>query len=228
MKKYDFFLFDADNTLYDFDHAEDVSLSVVFNGFGISYNDGLKTRYREINLQEWENFEKGLTTKEILLVRRFERLFEEKQLKINASYFNEHYIRELAKGTFLIEGAEEICKTLTVADKKIYIVTNGDKFIQESRIGFSDIYKFIINTFISEHVGFNKPQIEYFNYVFASIPDFIKEKSLIIGDSLSADIKGGINAGIDTCWFNRYGQKNPTDLKPTYEIRNLREINKFI
>jgi len=231
LKKYDIFLFDADNTLYDFDMAEVNALKIVFECCGFSYTEEIRQIYRKINKEMWESFEKGEISKEDLQTLRFERFFAEAGVSCDYkdfSDFNNKYLYELGKGAFLIDGAFEICKDIVEAGKKIYIVTNGILATQTSRIKYSTIKDYITDFFVSEFVGFQKPHISYFEYVFSKITEFDKEKVLIIGDSLTADIQGGINAGIDTCWFNPLGEANNTGIMPSFEIARLSELHEFI
>lgn len=228
MKKYEIFLFDADGTLYDYDMAEANALKTMFHHCSFAYDEGIRTRYREINTQVWDSFEKGELSKEVLQTLRFDRLFADIGVEHDSKGFNEKYLFELGKGSFLIEGALEICREIVSYGKKIFIVTNGILATQEARIKHSLIKDYISDSFVSEGIGFQKPNIKYFEYVFLNIPQVEKDKILIIGDSLSADIAGGNNAGIDTCWFNESRIENQTDIKPTYEISSLKELQNFI
>jgi len=228
MKKYDIFLFDADGTLYDYDMAEANALKTMFVNCGFDYSENIRTKYREINSQVWESYEKGEISKDDLQILRFSRLFKNFGISYDAENFNKKYLIELGKGTFLIDGALEICKEITLCNKKIYIITNGILATQETRIKHSLIKEYISDFFVSEVVGFQKPDTKYFEYVVSNIPQAEKAKMLIIGDSLSADIQGGCNAGIDSCWFNENSKDNHTNAKPTYEIKKLNEIWKFI
>ena len=228
MKKYDIFLFDADGTLYDYDLAEAHALKSMFHQSGFPYSEEIRMTYRKINQEVWDLFEKGELTKDVLQTLRFDRLFAEIGVDYDAHIFNEKYLFELGKGSFLIKGTLEICEAIAAFDKKIFIVTNGILATQEARIKHSLIAHYISDSFVSEHIGFQKPDIRYFEYVFAHIPKIDKNKILIIGDSLSADIAGGNLAGIDTCWFNESLTKNQTDIKPTYEINSLKELQQFI
>jgi len=228
MRKYDIFLFDADGTLFDYDMAEANALKLMFDSCGFAYTESIRQKYREINSQVWESFEKGEISKEELQTARFSRLLDYIGVRHDAKDFNEKYLYELGKGAFLIGGALEICEQIALSGKKIYIVTNGILATQTSRIKHSDIKDYISDFFVSEHVGYQKPHISYFEYVFSHIPQVGKDKVLIIGDSLTADIQGGLNAGIDSCWFNESKKKNGTGIIPTYEIYNLSEIQKFI
>jgi len=228
MKKYELFLFDADNTLYDFDKAESCALKTMFDYCGFEYSERVLAIYRGINSQAWRDYEDGKISKKDLQSIRFERFFSEIGVWHDVTDFNAKYLAELGRGTFLINGAEDICKEIVSKGKQIFIVTNGILATQESRIKHSLIKEYISGFFVSEFVGFQKPDVRYFDYVFEHIPKIPKEKILIVGDSLKADIAGGHNAGIDNCWFNEHGIENTTSITPTYEIRKLSEVAMFV
>jgi YjjG family noncanonical pyrimidine nucleotidase len=228
MNKYDIFLFDADGTLFDYDLAEENALKIMFDHYNFDYSESIRLKYREINTQVWERYEKGEITKEELQGLRFSQLFNDIGVNCNANSFNEKYLLELGKGAFLIDNALDICKEITSNHKKIYIVTNGILATQKARIEHSLIKDYISDFFVSEFIGFQKPHIRYFEYVFSHIPCVEKDRIMIIGDSISADITGGNNAGIDSCWLNRFGTANNTDIVPTYEIKDLKELKKYI
>ena len=224
MKIYDIFLFDADGTLYDFIKAEANALKIMFEYCGFGYTDSIRTRYREINEPLWRCHEKGEISLDQLQVLRFENLFKDLGVYHDPQDFNTRYLLELGKGSFLIDGALDICREIVSRGKKIFIVTNGLSATQASRIRHSPIRDYISDVFVSEHIGFQKPDKGFFDYVFPRIPQVGKDKILIIGDSLTADIAGGNNAGIDTCWFNQHGVENGTGIAPVYEIRELKQI----
>ena len=228
MKKYDIFLFDADNTLYDFDKAEAHAFEISFRNYGFHYTDAIREKYREINRQEWDKLEKGEISKDDLQTSRFVRLFDYVSVECDAKQFNDKYLYELGKGAFLIDGAREICEHIVSRGKKIYIVTNGILATQTSRIQHSSIKDHISDFFVSEFVGHQKPHPAYFEYVLSRIGQIAKCKILIVGDSLASDIQGGINIGIDTCWFNAKNADNHTGIAPTYEIRSLNEVSQFV
>jgi len=227
MKNYDVFLFDADGTLFDFNMAETNALKIIFKNCNFKFSDDILAKYREINIRAWESYEKGEISKSELQVIRFERLFEYAGIKHDEKEFNDMYLYELGKGSFLIEGALEICKEIKAAGGIIYIVTNGILATQEARIKHSLIKDYISGYFVSEHIGYQKPHKSYFDYVFSHIVPAEKEKIIIIGDSLTADIAGGNNAGIDSCWFNASCKFNDTDITPVYEISSLLELRNF-
>ena len=228
MKKYDIFLFDADGTLYNFDIAEANALKVMFNNYGFGYSDETLAKYRKINVHLWDSYEKGEVSKDDLQTLRFSRLFEAIGIHYDETDFNKKYLAELGKGAFLIDGALEMCREIIKNGKLIYIVSNGIMATQEARIKHSLIKDYISDFFVSEFVGYKKPDVEYFEYVFSHIPQVGKDKILLVGDSLSADIAGGNNAGIDTCWFNMDRNENQTGIMPTYEISRLHELNSFV
>ena len=222
------FLFDADGTLFDYDMAESNALERMFTSRNFDYSENIRLKYREFNSQVWNRYEKNEITKEELQTLRFEHLFDYIGVTCDEKNFNEEYLHELGKGAFLIPGALEICKAIVSKGKRIYIVTNGILATQQSRIKHSKIKNYISDFFVSEHIGYQKPHVLYFEYVFANIQTINKAKTLIIGDSLSADIAGGNNAGIDSCWLNISREKNTTNIIPTYEISELIELCKFI
>ena len=228
MKKYDIFLFDADDTLYDFTLSSANALRVMFEYCGFEYSDKVQATYWEINAQAWASYEKGEISVEELQRVRFARLFNNVGVSHDIEDFNARYLYELGCGAFLLEGTRSICREIVANNKQVYIVTNGLIATQEARAKQSPIAKYISEVFASEAIGYQKPDKEFFNYVCAHITDACKSQMLIIGDSLRADVVGGNNAGIDTCWFNAHGADNPMSIKPTYEIQKLSQLRQFI
>ena len=226
--KYDILLFDADNTVLDFDSSEEQALKRAFAKVGLHFDQNVLTVYRKNNIAQWQLFEKGELTKPQVLINRFILTFEDLQLpndeldKVATLY--EEYLKF---GFFVVPHAEEVLTELQ-KNCQLYIVSNGVAEIQNSRMKGSGLEKYFRERFVSETVGYPKPQIEYFNYCFEHIADFDKSKTLIIGDSLTSDIQGGVNAGIDTCWFNPMHAKNTSQLTPTYEIDDLRQLLQLV
>ncbi|MDR0399837.1 MAG: YjjG family noncanonical pyrimidine nucleotidase, partial [Treponema sp.] len=188
------FLFDADGTLFDYDMAEENALKIMFDHYDLEYSENVRLKYQEINSHAWKSYENNEITKTELQTLRFTRLFNEIGVHCDVNHFNERYLNELGKGSFLTDGALEICREITSCNKKIYIVTNGILATQEARIEHSAIKKYISGFFVSEFIGYQKPHALYFEYVFSHIPQIDRDKILIIGDSLSADIAGGNNS----------------------------------
>lgn len=224
----DTLLFDLDNTLLDFDKAEANALTKALGDAGVTVTEGMRDRYNKINLAQWKLLEQGKVTREEVKIRRFKLLFQEFDIKVSPQKAARYYQTYLGQGHYFIEGAEEVLQELS-KKFRIYLVTNGTLSVQRGRLKSSGIEKYLEGVFVSEEIGYNKPSIEYFNKCFAQIPDFKKENTVIIGDSLSSDIQGGINAGIKTIWFHR-----PQDLtenpqpKPDYEIRSLKSLLKML
>jgi len=225
MKTYDIFLFDADNTLYDFDKCSTHALETIFAEHNLPYTADIPKLFYDIGTPLWERFERGQISGRELQKVRFANLFAELDIYLDPVEFNGKYLYALGRSPFLVDGALEICRELTEQGKKIYIVTNGFQISQQTRMEFSGLRQYISGCFISEIIGHEKPGTGFFDYVFSNIPDVQKERVLIVGDSLTADIAGGNNYGIDNCWFNFRKEENRTDIVPTYEIKHLNEIS---
>lgn len=227
-KSYRTFLFDADDTLFDYGKAEEHALKAAFSLYGFYYNEDALNNYKGINSALWKSFEQGEVTKEALQSLRFSRLFEKLSISCDAHLFNKNYLLKLGEGSQLLDDAEQICRFLKENGKQLYIITNGISATQKSRMENSGIKDCFEKMFISEEIGFQKPKQEFFDCVLSDIQESENEEILIVGDSLTSDIKGGNNAGIDTCWFNPNGVINETTAIPTYEIRSLDEIKLFV
>ena len=215
-------LFDLDNTILDFDRAEEHAIHKTFEILGIEPSDANKRRYSEINLSQWKLLERGEITREKLLTRRFDLLFEELKADCDSSFAWNTYERELAKGYYFVDGAQELLCRLK--KHRLFIVSNGTATVQKGRIEGTGIERFFEDIFISELIGYNKPDKRFFDYCFAHIKDFHREETLLVGDSLTSDILGGINAGIRTCWFHGEGASNETEIQPDFEIMKLSEL----
>ncbi|MBY8913376.1 YjjG family noncanonical pyrimidine nucleotidase [Bacillus sp. YC2] len=223
MKNYQTLLFDIDNTLLDFTASENDALQKLFQDTEIELTAEVEARYKSMNQGLWKAFEEGEMTRDEVVNTRFTLLFKEYGYEADGVLLNQKYRQYLEEGHQLIDGAYELIKSLhPVYD--LYIVTNGVSRSQYKRLRDSGLYPFFKDIFVSEDTGFQKPMKEYFDYVFARIPDFSAEQALIIGDSLSADMKGGQMAGLDTCWFNPGQKANESGVVPTYEIHSLDEL----
>ena len=218
-----YILFDVDDTLLDFGKAEAAAIRKTFERIGIPVTEELIRRYSEINAQQWARFEKGEITREKLLTERFDILFSELGINVPSEMAQASYEYLLGIGHYFVDGAEELLEALK--DKyELYIVSNGNASVQDRRLKSAGIIPYFKDIFISERVGFNKPSAEFFEACFKRIPGFEKDKAVVVGDRLSSDILGGINAGVRTCWFNPKGEAPDPDIPADYEIKHLSEL----
>lgn len=221
---YQVVLFDADDTLFDFSQAEAYALNNTCSQFGLESNPNLADSYRQLNQQLWDEFEKGLIDQATLRVERFNRLFKEQDVAFNANEFSQSFVKHLSEAAFIINGAVELCNKLLEKGIRIAIITNGIKEVQHGRISRSELANMFEHIIISEDAKSQKPHPEIFDYAFQKLNLTDKNGVLIVGDSLSSDIRGGMNYNIDTCWYNPKSLVNATDIKPTYEIAKLDEL----
>lgn len=227
LKTYKTLLFDVDNTLLDFDAAEKSALRLLFEEQRILYTLELEDQYKKINQRLWKSFEEGKMDRDEVVNTRFTLLFKELGQAVDGVLLEKKYRSYLDEGHQLIEGALEFIHNLQ-QQYDLYIVTNGVSKTQQKRLRDSGLYPLFEDIFVSEDTGYQKPMKEYFDYVSARIPGYSAEETLIIGDSLSSDIKGGQQAGIDSCWFNPNKLSNRTDIVPTFEIQMLHELYKIL
>jgi 2-haloacid dehalogenase len=226
--KYELLLFDADGTLFDFEKCEAEALNNTLNSFNISSaNHDLPALFKQVNHKIWEEFENKSITADNLKVERFKRYFELIKIDTDPGNFSAQYLINLSKGTYLLSGAYELLKSIST-DFKIVIVTNGLTSVQKPRFENSAIHSFVDSYVISEEFGIPKPNSEIFEYALSQVDHPEKSTTLMIGDKLSSDIKGGRDFGVDTCWYNPEQQNNSTDIKPDYEIKALSELEQII
>ncbi len=212
--RYDTILLDADGTLLDFARSEREAVGQTMTAFGIDPTEERIRAYSAINDSLWKALERGEIEKQVLLWQRFDLFLTHFGLpgdEARARSMAEHYMHALSQKGYLLEGALELCRAL-YGKARLYIVTNGVKFIQEGRYAISGLGAYMDGIFISEAVGAEKPSPAYFAYVAEHIPDFDPSRTLMVGDSLTSDIKGGVGYGLDTCWYN------PKGLAPTAEL----------
>ena len=223
MSRYPYLLFDADNTLFDFEAANHNAFAGVCEYCGLVYSEELYEFYESINRPLWHQLDLGEVTKEFLVVERFRRFLAQKGIDRDPAECNRIQLAGLGSSTALLPHALEVVKKLAQTHK-LYIVTNAVASVQRSRLANSAIAPYITAAFISEEAGAAKPSRAYFDYVMARIDGITPDNCLVIGDSLSSDIKGANNAGLPACWYNLKGDPRPADLSIDYEIRDLREL----
>ena len=229
MKRYKTLLFDVDDTLLDFHAAQDQALDQLFTSVDIKPTATVKHAYATYNQGLWEKLERNEITRDELMATRFPTFFKEhfgKELANNS--LNDRYLQFLANGHQALPGARELLENLAARDYELYIVTNGVKFIQEKRLRESKFEQYFKQIFISETLGAQKPSQLFFKRAFEQIAGFDKDKTLIIGDSLSSDMLGGQNAGIDTLWLNRKQQVADPKIKIDLEASSLEQISDLL
>lgn len=222
-------LLDLDDTILDFHKAEHIALAKTLKSFGLEPSQAIMDRYSEINQWHWKQLELGLLTRKEVLVGRYRQLFDEHSIDVPAEDAQALYEKNLSIGHYFIPGAEELLERL-YGKYRLYLASNGTAVVQHGRLESSGIEKYFDKIFISEEIGADKPSTEFFEAAFSAIPDFKKSETVMIGDSLTSDIKGGIASGIHTVWFNPRGKKNETlfsatPIIPETEIKSLKEID---
>lgn len=221
--KYKWLLFDADDTLLDFKLGEKRAITATFESVGLPTDDEVIETYSRINDDLWKMLERGEVTKDRLKVLRFEQFCEHYGFDLDGAALADAYVENLKKQTVLLDGAEDVCRAL-YGKYKMYIITNGIEAVQTARFGGCAIKEYFEKCYISDAIGVAKPKKGFFDAVAADIPDFDKSQALIIGDSLTSDIKGGVEYGIDTCWLNSHGKDVPEGMNITYVIKDIREV----
>lgn len=226
--KYDVILFDADDTLLDFGKAEQAALTQVFEEFHLPLTEEIREGYLEINHGLWKALERGEIEKPQVLARRFQDTFAKFGIPGPADgSFEARYQILLGEGAYLVDGAVELLTELK-RDFRLAIVTNGVTATQTSRLRLCGLDRIIPDVFISEKIGVAKPQQGFFDAVFAALGEPDRSRVLIVGDSLTSDMRGGEIAGIDSCWYNPKGKANDTAVRPTYEISDLAQLHGIV
>lgn len=226
--KYSTLLFDLDGTLLDFDAYEQIALENLFSEHNVPFTSEIRNTYDLINKNLWLQYEKGEIPFDQVLNSRFSEALKLHNLEIDGCEWENKYREYLADGYFLIDGALEICEKLSKTHRMI-IVTNGIRNTQIKRLRMSGLYKFFSEIFDSQSIGFQKPDRRFFEHVINYIDDKELDKLLIIGDSPNTDILGGINMGIETCWFNPSNKmlSGLNMIKSTYTINHLSELQEI-
>jgi len=221
--KYPYLLLDADNTLFDFDAGNRHAFHEVCARYDIPDTDESFLCYERCNNAMWTAFDRGECTKDFLVIERFRLFLKEMGLDRNPVLCNDLHLQVLGQNTLMLPHAQEVCRMLS-QEHRLYIVTNAVASVQRSRLEGSAIASYISGAFISEEAGASKPSAAYFDYVFSHIDGITRDNCLLVGDSLSSDIRGANNAGIPCCWYNPKKAARPGDLRIDYEIRDLRQL----
>ncbi len=221
--KYEMLLFDLDDTLLDFEANERESLETLFTDNGFTFNKEIFATYHRINKELWNGYEKGTLDLNEVLNTRFSKTLHQLGQTVDGVLWEMQYRTLLGQGYQLMEGAYDLCQQLSKSHR-LFIITNGVTETQLNRLRLSRLHPFFEEIFTSQELGYQKPAKEFFDYVKEHIKEFKADKALVIGDSLSSDIKGGYLAGIDTCWINRKNTENTLGIPITYTITKLPEL----
>ena len=226
--KYEVIIFDADETLFDFKKSEREAFKNTMLEFNIEYDENYHLKeYSDVNTAIWKEFEEGLITQKKLKVERFKRLSDKLNIKFDETLFAKSYMKHLSHASFLYDDSIELLESLH-KNHRLIIITNGLKDVQDGRIRKSIVAKYFEDIVVSEEVNVAKPDPKIFEISLNDIKYMDKSKVLMVGDSLTSDIKGGINFNIDTCWFNPNKVINKTEIKPTYEISSLMDLKDIV
>jgi 2-haloacid dehalogenase len=226
--KYEIIIFDADETLFDFRKSEKYAFENTMLEFNMEYDEDYHLKiYSDINKIIWNEFEEGLISQEKLKTERFKRLSDKLNIHFDEIKFSESYLKHLSNASFLYDDSIPLIESLS-EDYRLSIITNGLNDVQDNRIRKSIISNYFEDIIISEVVKVAKPDPKIFELALNNINHTDKSKVLMVGDSLTSDIQGGINFGIDTCWYNPNRILNKAGIKPTYEISSLMELPKIL
>ena len=221
---YKFLLFDLDHTLLDFDAAEDVALTQLLKEEGVMDIQAYKDYYVPMNKALWKDLELKKITKQELVDTRFSKLFEYFGIEKDGKNLANRYQFFLAQQGQVFSGAVELLDNLIDRGYELYAATNGITAIQTGRLAQSGLAPYFNQVFISEQLQTQKPDALFYEKIGQQIAGFDKEKCLMIGDSLTADIQGGNNSGIDTIWYNPHRLVNKTGAQPTYEVHSYQAL----
>lgn len=227
MKKIKAILYDVDGTLLDFETQEEVALSYCFKKYNLGELSEEKLElYKRINLGYWEMFEKNLITKEKLVVKRFEDYLEALGVTLNAEEVNDTYFSKLGDTIVFKDNSYELVKSLKGKIKQ-YVVTNGAIRVQKTKLAKSGFDKLMDDVFISDEVGYQKPRKEFFDAIKNRLGDVANDEILIVGDSLTSDMKLADNCNLISCFYNPKKKDYKVDFKIDYEISDLNEVKKI-
>ena len=220
-------LLDIDDTILDFHECAKATILRASEDFGVDFTQDMLSFYMEQNAFLWGQYEKGIITREDIFRTRFPLLFKEYGYDVDGIEFENAFQKYFKTQYKFVNGAVELVEYLA-SKYDLYVASNSLLETQVSRLTSAGLYKYFKRLFVSDAIGYQKPTKEFFEGCFCQIPNFKKEETIIIGDSLSSDIKGGCMVGIKTCWFNPKQIKNNTEFKADYEITSLDEIKNIL
>lgn len=220
-------LLDIDDTILDFQECAKATILRASEDFCVDFTEEMLTYYMEQNAFLWGQYEKGIISREDIFRTRFPLLFKEYGYDVNGLAFEDAFQKYFKTQYKFVEGAVELVEYLA-SKYDLYVASNSLLSTQVSRLTNAGLYEYFKDLFVSDAIGYQKPTKEFFEGCFCKIPNFSKEETIIIGDSLSSDIKGGCQVGIKTCWYNPKKLQNNTEFKADYEITSLDEIKNIL
>ena len=218
---------DLDDTILDFHKAERLAVAKTFREFGVEPTEAVLSRYHEINKLHWQRLEKGELTRDQVLTGRFQMLFQELGHPMDPNKVARSYEHNLGIGHYFLPGALEAVQQLH-KKYRLFLASNGTASVQHSRLTSAGLYPYFEQVFISQDLGYNKPAKEFFDACAARIPGYVPEDAMMVGDSLTSDILGGLHAGIATCWVNPDHTPAPADIRPDYQIESLAQLPELL
>lgn len=223
MPSYRWLFFDADDTLFDYDLAEATALRRTFADSTLPFDEAYAPLYQRINSAIWRRFEAGLITSAALRVQRWTDLFAEAGIQADPAAFSERYLGNLSQCADLTPDALAVVQALAPR-YQMAIITNGLKQVQRPRLARSAVAPYFPVLAISEEIGAAKPDPRFFDAAFALAGQPARSEVLVIGDSLTSDIRGGLNYGLDTCWFNRKHLPADPACPSRYQVAELKDL----
>lgn len=228
MKSINTVLWDVDDTLLDFGKSQRYAIQKTFEQFHLEITEEIIHSYIEINDRYWKKIERGEISKEEVLTLRFQTLFERHAIPFaEVEQFQSCYQKLLGSVYYYRDDSIELCRILQ-GQVRQYVVTNGIRATQVSKLSLSGLDLVMDDIFISDEIGFVKPQTEYFAACSLKIPEYDPSRTMIVGDSLTSDMLGGNNSKITTCWYNPEQIKNDLAISIDYEITNLWQIRDIL
>lgn len=214
---------DLDDTILDFHRAERIAISKTFRAFGLEPTDEVLDTYHHINQQHWKRLERGEITRDQVLTGRFQVLFSQMGIPADPEAVARGYEHNLSIGHYFLPGAKETLEELK-GKYRLFLASNGTASVQHGRLTSAGLYPYFEEVFVSQDLGANKPSKAFFDACAARIPGYAPEKAMMVGDSLSSDILGGIRAGMYTCWVKPEEKPAPADITPDWQIRSIQEL----
>ncbi len=220
-------LIDIDNTLIDFNKCAAYTIQNIFQKYNLPYSENTAKTFLNENVKIWKKLENGEITKTYLRENRWNIILNKLSLQGDGKVFEELFEEGIKNTAFEVDGANDFLEYLH-KKHSLCIISNGFRKVQENRLKISGFDKYFKSLFFSEDIGFQKPAKEFFDYCFKELDFPEKNDVILIGDSISADIKGGKNYKIKTVWFNKNNEIAPPEVKPDFEIKYLKEIKDIL